>query len=374
MFGDKKIHIVSFDVPLPADYGGAIDVYVRLKALSLAGYDIHFHCFDYGRGKSTELESLVGKVSYYNRRSLFLSLFSLKPMIVKSRESKELLHNLLKDNHPIFFEAQHTTAFLGHEALKSRLKVVRTHNVEHHYYKGLALSERNWFKKVFFHLESYKLKNHENIFQQASVLCAISKKDKFYYDKIHPEVVLLPIANELLFDESYNLKQYVLFHGNLSVSENEYALSWFLNGFVDDLPFKLFVAGKSASKSLKEKLKRYQSIEFVDSPSDEKMKQLVYEAKAHLMLTFQSTGVKQKLINVLASKGEVIVNPMMVDGTELAKYCITGDTHEELMQIVIKALNNDTLVSNLEERHEILQKQFGLIKQSEVIGTCFKSN
>ena len=104
------------------------------------------------------------------------------------------------------------------------------------------------------------------------------------------------------------------------------------------------------------------------------MKQLVYEAKAHLMLTFQSTGVKQKLINVLASKGEVIVNPMMVDGTELAKYCITGDTHEELMQIVIKVLNNDTLVSNLEERHEILQKQFGLIKQSEVIGTCFKSN
>ena len=30
---DRHIHVVSFNVPYPADYGGVIDVYFRLQAL-----------------------------------------------------------------------------------------------------------------------------------------------------------------------------------------------------------------------------------------------------------------------------------------------------------------------------------------------------
>ena len=31
---EKHLHIVAFNVPLPANYGGVIDVFYRLKALS----------------------------------------------------------------------------------------------------------------------------------------------------------------------------------------------------------------------------------------------------------------------------------------------------------------------------------------------------
>ena len=35
-----KLHVVSFQVPFPPDYGGLIDVYYKLKALKEAGDEI----------------------------------------------------------------------------------------------------------------------------------------------------------------------------------------------------------------------------------------------------------------------------------------------------------------------------------------------
>ena len=63
---NKRIHIVAFDVPFPADYGGVIDVYSRLKLLKEKGWEVHLHCFEYGRGEQEDLESLI-KVSYYRK-------------------------------------------------------------------------------------------------------------------------------------------------------------------------------------------------------------------------------------------------------------------------------------------------------------------
>ena len=39
------LHIVSFNVPWPANYGGVMDVFYRLRALSRAGLRIHLHCY-----------------------------------------------------------------------------------------------------------------------------------------------------------------------------------------------------------------------------------------------------------------------------------------------------------------------------------------
>lgn len=35
-----KLHVVSFQVPFPPDYGGLIDVYYKLKALKEAGCSV----------------------------------------------------------------------------------------------------------------------------------------------------------------------------------------------------------------------------------------------------------------------------------------------------------------------------------------------
>jgi hypothetical protein len=138
----EELHIISLNIPFPANYGGVIDIFYKIKALSEKGIKIHLHCFEYGRERSIELNKYCASVNYYHRKTNIFRWLSLKPFIVYSRRNNQLLKNLLNDQFPILFEGLHTTYFLDHKLLKSRLKIVRAHNIEHEYYEGLKRQER----------------------------------------------------------------------------------------------------------------------------------------------------------------------------------------------------------------------------------------
>jgi hypothetical protein len=127
---DPHLHIISFDVPYPANYGGVIDVFYRVKALSEAGVKVLLHCFEYGRGEHDILKR-CHEVKYYKRDTSFAKQLSLTPFIVNSRRSEALVKDLLKDDYPILCEGLHTTAVLLDKRLKDRKIYVRAHNVEH---------------------------------------------------------------------------------------------------------------------------------------------------------------------------------------------------------------------------------------------------
>jgi hypothetical protein len=55
------IHIISFDVPYPANYGGVMDVFYKLKNLHALGTHIILHCYDYGRGEQKGLSNIFLK-------------------------------------------------------------------------------------------------------------------------------------------------------------------------------------------------------------------------------------------------------------------------------------------------------------------------
>ncbi|MDD4213410.1 MAG: hypothetical protein PHR81_01225 [Bacteroidales bacterium] len=52
---DNHLHIIAFDIPVPVNYGGAIDIFYKLKYLHKEGIKIHLHCFEYDRKPSTQL-------------------------------------------------------------------------------------------------------------------------------------------------------------------------------------------------------------------------------------------------------------------------------------------------------------------------------
>ena len=84
----KQLHIVSFDVPFPANYGGVIDVFYKIKSLHQEGVGVILHCFHYGRKKSEELESLCEKVYYYQRKMNWLGVFSKRPLLCAQEKIK----------------------------------------------------------------------------------------------------------------------------------------------------------------------------------------------------------------------------------------------------------------------------------------------
>ncbi len=88
---DNHLHIVSFDVPYPANYGGVIDVFYKVKALAERGVKVHLHCFEYGRQPAECLEDICFSVNYYKRNTKASLLLRQQPYIVNSRLSDALM-------------------------------------------------------------------------------------------------------------------------------------------------------------------------------------------------------------------------------------------------------------------------------------------
>ena len=155
-----SLHIISFDIPYPANYGGVIDVFYKVKALHEAGVKVHLHCYEYGREHSAELNEYCESVHYYKRSTSKALLLHGLPYVVVSRRSEDLVDRLCEDKLPILFEGLHSCYLLGDNRLFGRKRLVRTHNVEHHYYQALAQAEENTFKRTYFQREAKKLEKY----------------------------------------------------------------------------------------------------------------------------------------------------------------------------------------------------------------------
>ena len=74
---NQPLHIISFNVPFPANYGGVIDVFYKIKSLHQLGIQITLHCFKYGRTEAKELEKYCKTVHYYKRNTSLTQQFSI---------------------------------------------------------------------------------------------------------------------------------------------------------------------------------------------------------------------------------------------------------------------------------------------------------
>ena len=158
------LHVICFDQPYPPAYGGAVEMYYKLRELHAAGFKLILHIFLYNNAQQQqETERLAEKTYYYRRKTGIMPNLSLKPYIVESRRSPELLDNLCRDSHPILFEGLHTTFFLSHPRLAGRLKMVRTHNIEHTFYFYLAKNKPLSWRALFFIVEAAKLRIYERV-------------------------------------------------------------------------------------------------------------------------------------------------------------------------------------------------------------------
>ena len=364
---DKKIHIVAFDVPYPADYGGVIDVYFRIKALHQLGFKIILHCFDYGRGKQTHLDEITEKTYYYSRQKTLLNAFNKRPFIVSSRRSQELLNRLLEDSYPILFEGLHSTWFLENKEIQQRLTVVRTHNIEHEYYEGLA-KKAGFLKRIYFQQEAKKLKKYESILRFSKHIISIREEDATHFKQYSSSVKVLPASIDSLEHSRFvATENYAIFHGKLSVSENEEAVKWIIeNCWEKDaslLPLK--IAGKDPSPLLIELTKK-NGITLIANPSTEEMNNLISKARVHILVSDQATGIKLKLLASLQSSGHVLVNPIMVEDTGLSNLCAICETGEEFIHKLKDFQERELTKEEFEKRQLYLKTHFDTLENCKI--------
>lgn len=359
---EKHLHIVSFDIPFPANYGGAIDVYYRVRYLHNYGVKVHLHCYEYKRNHlhSQELEDICYSVDYYNRQDNIFKMISTLPYIANTRYSERLVDNLLKDDYPILIEGLHSSMLLRDKRLRGRKMYVRMHNIEHEYYDRLSQVEKNWIKRIYLKLEVPRLKRFEQVLHNASGVFAITAKDKAYLDeKGYNNVVFLP--SSLQYEAVNSIEgqgTYALFHGQLSVAENYDAVAYLVENVFSKSAITFKVAGLNPPKHLVRLIENYGNVELIANPSHEQMQHLIQNAHVNVLITHQSTGLKLKLLNSLFNGRFCLVNSSMVEGTNLANMCVVADSADDLKENLIELFSRTFTSQDINDRATLLMQQY----------------
>lgn len=363
----KGIHIVSFDNPVPPEYGGIIDVYFKCKVLKQAGWYIILHVWEYGRHHDPRISEIADEVYYYKRRKYIYGILGFHPYIIRSRTSGELKKRLIKEEYPILFEGIHTIHPLLPSGIPNRLTLVRTHNIEHRYYRGLMISSKKWWHRLFFRKEAWLLEQEEFNLVLADGLLAISRTDEKYFSTWHPQVYFLPPFHPFQYRPPLSGKgTCILYQGNLSVPENDFAAMFLVENVFAQLPeFPCVIAGSGPSRKLKKRILKYPHIRLVESPEDHEMQHWVNQAHIQLLVTFQSTGMKLKLLHALHEGRFVICNPMMTAGTGLEELVIHAETAHDMIKACRKVL--DELWQPQKEREVCLSEHFSNLNSLQIL-------
>ena len=354
-----NLNIITLNIPYPPDYGGMIDTFYRIKELCEIGVHVHLHCFMYGRLPSKELEKLCETVSYYPRKTGFFSHLSIIPFIVCSRRSKNLLENLGRNDYPILFDGLHTTIYIKHPSLSNRKKLVRAHNIEHKYYKILANRESNLLRKIYFLIESVKLKRYENVLQKTDFILPISDREQEYFqNKYRNSVYLGPYHPFNKVESLAGMGKYILYHGDLSVNANALIVDSLISNVFSKINYPCIIAGKNPPEFILNHASAFSNIQVISSPDNIRMKTLIRNAHINILPASATNGFKIKLLIALYSGRHCIVNSTGAENNLLKSLCNIADTDEEILKIVHLLMQEQFNMENIQKRQSVLSENY----------------
>ena len=343
-------------MPYPPVYGGVIDVFYKIKALANNGVQIYLHVFDYGRKQQDTLKNYCTEVNYYKRNTSWLNGLGIMPYIVKSRKNDTLVKNLKRINAPILFEGLHTTYLLKHKGFQDRKLIVRTHNIEHLYYKQLAKNESNVFKRFFYWIEGLRLKFYEKTLKNSDAVLSLSQHETNYFEKKFGEKVMyLPAFHSSDGYQPLSKKGYfALYHGNLSVTDNMKAALLLIEAF-KPLDYPLVIAGRTSDKNLLSKIDQHKNISFIELKDETHLFELLNRAHVSVLYSGNNSGLKLKFINALFQSRYVIANDNVSSGSGLESLCKTANSKAEIVNQLLKITDKDFSDEDIAARKKLLK-------------------
>lgn len=353
---NNRLHIVCLDAPSPPDYGGAIDMYYKIKALAKAGKKISLHYFNYNSQRHTQgLDEYCEEIYSYDRKSLFQSLPLFTPHIINSRTNQELIERLNRDHDPVLLEGLHCSGVIPYLHEKKRI-IIRMHNEESAYYHHLSKGKKNGLKKLYFSQESRLVKRFQNKLSKNIPLAVLSSTDAAFFTgngftTVHFIPCFIPWQQVHI---ARGRGPYCLYHGNMLVSENEEAAAWLIQNVYSQINHPLVIAGKGISKSLQQKGLKHRHISFVDNPSIKQVDELVQNAHINVLPSMNSTGVKLKLLNALLNGRHCITNDAGIKGSLISSGVVVKNLAEEWRIEIERLMSEEFTPSAIDSRREIL--------------------
>ena len=325
----KSIQIIAFNNPYPANFGGAIDMFYKIKALHKLGIKVILHIFYDVRGDVSGIKDFCEEIYLYKRNKGFFKHFSLKPFSTNSRTNKILIERLLASETPIFVESLRSCVLLESQVFLQKI-AVRNHNIEYYYSWGLFESESNFIKKVAQLIEGYKQKHYEKTLNKADILFNISKYEQSYFQKKYkPKSVFLPVFHGY---ESIKSKEgfgkYALYHGDLSTADNLKSALFLVDVF-KKTEIQFIIAGSELPKEIKIKIQDFQHISYTKINGRQHLHKLIENAHVNTLYSFQRSGTKLKVFTALFNGRHCILNKNMIDDKQILDICEVADKEDD---------------------------------------------
>ncbi|RZJ28406.1 MAG: glycosyltransferase [Flavobacterium sp.] len=369
---DRRLHIISFDNPYPPVYGGVLDVFFKVRALHKIGFEIYLHCFvDSDRGADDELKKLVKEVHFYrrNKRKSALKLLSPYPFAVHSRYSKDLVANLEKVKAPILFEGQHTTFVTTLHEFPNRKMVLRLHNLEANYYLGQSRSETNHIKKTAYFSEYLKYTFFQKDIAKFDAVLALSRFEFESAKQYNKNMFYIPVfhGNETVANLS-EFGKYAFYHGDLRLADNRRAARFLIKAFKKIPDYNLLIASGNDG-GLTSLIADVPNVSFVSFENHDELAKLLEDAHINVMLSFQESGTKLKLVNALYNSRFCVINKNMIDDHSVRELCTMAETEQDF----VNAVNDlkDKPYADTSRRQKVLDAVLNDVENARKIEAVF---
>jgi hypothetical protein len=158
---------------------------------------------------------------------------------------------------------------------------------------------------------------------------------------------------------------FCLYHGNMEVSENQEAAQWLVREVFSDLKIPLVIAGKNIPESLMA-IGQSGNITFTSNPNEQAMEQLVRDAQIHVLPSFNTTGLKLKMLHALFCGRHCLTNSAGIKGTAFAGAVNIAETAAEFRNAV-KDLWEQPFTTEMRERRRTVTDVYSNRRNAEAL-------
>lgn len=383
----KRIYNLAILAPeavYPANTGGRIVVFNKMKCLSEFGYKVTlFGIVDSDEEAQIQDNALtkMGIESHSYNRNAFKKKNLLRalhyPYAVASRENDQLKQDLctrIKQNQLDIIDIefpQMAVNILDMDILRTNnIKVVlNQHNIEHLSMKSIGETLRNPVKRTIFSLEASKMQKFENKVYNSDLIDGytfVSQDDLRIFQKEYPNVKTPCKVFSIGADDHENVdhtkNKNVIIVGKMSYQPNIEGVLWFYRNawpiVKKSCPdSKLYVVGKDPAESIKE----IEDKSVVVTGTVDSVEPYYANSSAVAIPIFSGGGVKTKLIEAASYGLPVVTTPSGVLGTNFTndqQVIVTEDSFQ-FAQSIVAAINGDRHQLELAKRaHELFEREY----------------
>lgn len=382
---NKKILIVSAFFPYPTHFGGAFDIWEKIKGFYKLKFEIHLIYTSKEYPKEQDLQKVqkfVQKIYFVRRKNNFSGIFSVKPTQIKSREKLNQI-KLESSYFMTVLESEYVSLVLDNKTLKSENFVLRVHNNEAKYFKELFKSTSNIFRKAYYLVESIKFKRiSKKIYTKMDRLWFISSDELMSYSSIKSNGIHLPPPINQKFINRKLTDHNVLFIGSLYMDNNIEGLLWYLKNvhvkLIDEVPnYRLIICGSTGQQSevyFEKIFSKYSNIDLFFNIDN--LEPIYKSATVFVNPMLHGSGVKVKSINALANGLPLVSTKTGSEGIGLKdkEMFLLANTTNEFEAAIMKIFNSEhkeKMVKNAQEYLkslnylDIVQSEIDLLNEKE---------